>query len=50
MRIYLDDNTASALLVRLLQKAGHDVQAPADVGLAGTTMRLILRMRLTTIA
>ena len=35
MRIYLDDNTASALLVRLLQKAGHDVQAPADVGLAG---------------
>jgi predicted nuclease of predicted toxin-antitoxin system len=35
MRIYLDDNTASGLLVRLLQRAGHDVQVPTDVGLVG---------------
>jgi predicted nuclease of predicted toxin-antitoxin system len=35
MRVYLDDNTASPLLARLLRSAGHDVQAPADVGLSG---------------
>lgn len=35
MRLYLDDDTAWALLVRLLRHAGHDVQLPADVGLAG---------------
>jgi len=35
MRLYLDDDSASHLLTRLLQKAGHDVQIPADVGLDG---------------
>jgi hypothetical protein len=35
MRLYLDDDSASALLQRLLQAAGHDVQVPADVGLSG---------------
>jgi predicted nuclease of predicted toxin-antitoxin system len=35
MRLYLDDDIASALLTRLLRNAGHDVQTPADVGLAG---------------
>jgi hypothetical protein len=35
MRLYLDDDSASALLTRLLRKAGHDVQLPADVGMAG---------------
>jgi predicted nuclease of predicted toxin-antitoxin system len=35
MRLYLDDDSASALLARLLRKAGHDVQVPADVGMAG---------------
>lgn len=35
MRLYLDDDTASALLVRRLRQAGHDVQVPADVGTAG---------------
>lgn len=32
MRLYLDEDSASAFLVRLLRKAGHDVQTPADVG------------------
>ncbi len=35
MRLYLDDDSAAALLVRLLGNAGHDVLVPADVGLAG---------------
>ena len=35
MRLYLDDDTASALLTRLLRNAGHDVAIPSGVGLAG---------------
>jgi predicted nuclease of predicted toxin-antitoxin system len=35
MRLYLDDDNASTLLTRLLRQAGHDVQLPADVGMAG---------------
>jgi predicted nuclease of predicted toxin-antitoxin system len=37
MRLYLDDDVASALLTALLRAAGHDVQVPADVALAGHT-------------
>ena len=37
MRLYLDEDLAAALLIRLLQQAGHGVQIPADVGLAGHT-------------
>lgn len=35
MRLYLDDDSASALLTRLLAHAGHDVLVPADAGLSG---------------
>jgi hypothetical protein len=35
MRLYLDEDIAAGILCTLLQKAGHDVQTPADVGLAG---------------
>ena len=35
MRLYLDDDTAAPLLARLLRKAGHDVQLPSDVSMAG---------------
>jgi predicted nuclease of predicted toxin-antitoxin system len=35
MRLYLDDDTASGLLARLLRQAGHDVQLPAEVGMVG---------------
>jgi predicted nuclease of predicted toxin-antitoxin system len=35
MRLYLDDDSVSGILVRLLVNAGHDVQVPADVGLSG---------------
>lgn len=35
MRLYLDDDTVWPHLVRLLRTAGHDVQVPADLGVAG---------------
>lgn len=35
MRFYLDDDSAAPLQIQLLRKAGHDVQVPSDVGLAG---------------
>ena len=33
--LYLDDDSAQALLVRLLVTDGHDVQVPADAAMAG---------------
>ena len=33
MKLYLDDDTASPLLAKLLRKAGHDVQIPSEVAL-----------------
>jgi hypothetical protein len=35
MNLYLDDDTAAALLIRHLRSAGHDVRSPADLGLTG---------------
>ncbi len=35
MKIYLDDDVASATLASLLRKAGHDVRIPAEVGMMG---------------
>lgn len=35
MRLYIDDDSVDGGLIRLLRRDGHDVQIPADVGLAG---------------
>jgi hypothetical protein len=35
MRLYLDDDSASRVLIRLLRHASHDVQIPADINLSG---------------
>lgn len=35
MRLYLDDDMASALLGRLLIQSGHDAQMPQEVGMSG---------------
>lgn len=35
MNLYLDDDSAEALLVALLRQAGHDVQIPLEVGMSG---------------
>jgi hypothetical protein len=37
MRLYIDDDSVDAGLLRLLRRDGHDVQVPADVGLVGKT-------------
>jgi predicted nuclease of predicted toxin-antitoxin system len=36
MRLYLDDDSVHANLVRLLRKAGHALVLPADFGSAGS--------------
>jgi hypothetical protein len=41
VRLYLDDDTVDGLLVRLLQRAGHNVELPRDAGLAGVLIRFI---------
>lgn len=35
MRLYLDEDSASTLLVQLLRSAGHDLQTPSEVSLIG---------------
>lgn len=35
MKVYLDDDTAWPLLAKLLRKAGHNVQLPAEIGMTG---------------
>src|SRR5438105_2941805 len=35
MRLYLDDDIVDGLLVKLLRKAGHDIQIPSDIGRYG---------------
>lgn len=35
MNLYLDDDSVDRVLVKLLKKAGHNVQIPLDVGLSG---------------
>lgn len=37
MILYLDDNSAKASLVAQLRRAGHQVNVPADLGLAGAS-------------
>lgn len=45
MKLYLDDDSASPLLAKLLGQAGHDVQSPADVGLSGEQTQFTFAMR-----
>jgi len=37
MRLYIDDDSVDPGLIRLLRRDGHDVQVPADIGLAGSS-------------
>ena len=43
MNLYLDEDSVAALLIRLLRNAGHDVEIPADAGLAGRNDAVHLR-------
>jgi hypothetical protein len=44
MKLYLDDDSASATLVQLLQRAGHDVLVPAGLGVSGPLIRFTCAM------
>lgn len=35
MRIYIDEDLASGVLIRLLQAAGHDIDSPSSAGMRG---------------
>jgi len=37
MRLYIDDDSVDAGLIRLLRRGGHDVEIPLDAGLAGSS-------------
>lgn len=43
MNVYLDDDSARGLLIRLLAADGHDVAIPADAGLVGAADPVHLR-------
>jgi hypothetical protein len=47
MNLFLDEDMASALLTQVLRRAGHDVQVPTDVGLAGKSDAEVLRHTIT---
>ena len=48
MRLYLDDDTVATLLVRLLQRVGHDVELPRDAGLVGRSDPVHLQHSIST--
>jgi hypothetical protein len=43
MNLYFDEDSVHGLLVRLLQRAGHDIEMPSDVGLVGRSDPIQLR-------
>ena len=43
MMLYLDDDSADPLLVRLLRSAGHEVRIPAEIGQTGSHDAVHLR-------
>jgi predicted nuclease of predicted toxin-antitoxin system len=43
MRLYLDDDSANPVLVKLLRKARHDVVIPRDAGMSGEADPVHLR-------
>ena len=48
MRLYIDDDSVDPGLLRLLRRDGHDLQIPADVGLAGSSDQVHLAHAIRT--
>ncbi|MFL5341897.1 MAG: DUF5615 family PIN-like protein [Gemmataceae bacterium] len=44
MRLYIDDDSVKAELIRRLRQAGHDVLIPADIGESGAHDPVHLRL------
>ncbi len=43
MKLYVDEDSVHATLVRLMQRAGHDIEIPSDAGLVGRSDAVQLR-------
>ena len=50
MRLYIDDDSVDPGLIRPLRRDGHDVQIPADAGLAGSSDQVQEADRIETTA
>lgn len=48
MKLYIDEDSVHGLLIGLLQRAGHDVEAPSDVGLVGRSDAVNLRYSISS--
>jgi hypothetical protein len=48
VRLYLDDDTVDALLIRLFGRAGHDIESPRDAGLVGRSDPVHLERAITS--
>jgi hypothetical protein len=48
VRLYLDDDTVETLFVRLLERAGHDIELPREVELAGRSDPVHLQRAIMT--
>jgi predicted nuclease of predicted toxin-antitoxin system len=48
MKLYVDDDSVHELLLRLLQRAGHDIEVPSDVGLVGRSDPVHLRYSISS--
>ena len=48
MKLYVDEDSVHELLLRLLQRAGHDIEVPSDVGLVGRSDPVHLRYSISS--
>lgn len=48
MKLYLDDDSVNVLLIRLLQRAGHEIEVPRDVSLEGRSDPIHLQHAIST--
>ena len=48
MKLYVDEDSVHDLLLRLLQRAGHDIEVPSDVGMVGRSDPVNLRYSISS--
>lgn len=48
MKLYVDEDSVHELLLRLLQRAGHDIEVPSGVGLVGRSDPVNLRYSISS--
>ncbi len=48
MKLYVDEDSVHGLLLRLLKRAGHDIEVPSDVRLVGRSDPVNLRYSISS--